>query len=332
MGAVWQQLVEFEALGAGGGPEDEARASVLTDLVKCFERVRLHHVWHWGLVHRMPPKLLQMILVTYAMARRISVQGSYSDSVCTVTAIVPGSAFALMMLHAVLLHPCDVVVRRWPGVEVAKFVDDLALTAFGKGRKVVDDVVECVEWLCGYFNCELQLEVSLDSDDKKGKTVALASNMWVRRQLEAPMRAMGIGFKSRAKNLGVDMMGAGPIKLRGKASRTKRADANLARISRLRAAARSGGLVHKVVLRGLKPSMQYGHKAIGLPPSHALRMQRLIADSLPGRHHGRSRHLRLAMFDCDPAPGLTADTIGAWAAAVWDETVSSRTLQKAWRQ
>ncbi len=89
--AVWWQLLRAESIPDENGPEAEGLVTLLLDIVKCFDRVGLRHVWKWGIEHGMPARLLRVILVTYAMARRISVHGSYSDSVCTVTAIVPGS-------------------------------------------------------------------------------------------------------------------------------------------------------------------------------------------------------------------------------------------------
>ena len=47
--AVWQQLVHAESLDLkDDGADSEAMATVLLDLVKCFEKVRLEHVWNWG--------------------------------------------------------------------------------------------------------------------------------------------------------------------------------------------------------------------------------------------------------------------------------------------
>ena len=89
--AVWLQLLENQGLPEGSGPEVQGKVTALLDLVNCFENVRLHHVWRWGLCWKVPPRLLRMICVTYAVARRIQYHGSLSTEVSTVTAIVPGS-------------------------------------------------------------------------------------------------------------------------------------------------------------------------------------------------------------------------------------------------
>ena len=47
--AVWGQLVRAEALDPDADTfESEAVGTVLLDLVKCFENVRLAQVWQWG--------------------------------------------------------------------------------------------------------------------------------------------------------------------------------------------------------------------------------------------------------------------------------------------
>ena len=46
-GTVWLQLLEVEALGDVDGPSAPAIVAILSDLVTCFQRVRLVHVWRW---------------------------------------------------------------------------------------------------------------------------------------------------------------------------------------------------------------------------------------------------------------------------------------------
>ena len=59
--AVWHQLLEQESLLPEEGPEAEGRLAALLDLVKCVERVRLHHVWTWGMYWQVPKRLLRLI-------------------------------------------------------------------------------------------------------------------------------------------------------------------------------------------------------------------------------------------------------------------------------
>ena len=49
--AVWEQLVHTEALDlSDDSAEATTSATLLLDLVKCFDRLRLAHVWRWGML------------------------------------------------------------------------------------------------------------------------------------------------------------------------------------------------------------------------------------------------------------------------------------------
>ena len=85
--AVWKQLVEEEAMALGEGPESQAVATVLLDLVKCFEKVQLCHVWRWGMRWGFPPRVLRLMLASYSLARTITIDGCHSDCVTVISAI-----------------------------------------------------------------------------------------------------------------------------------------------------------------------------------------------------------------------------------------------------
>ncbi len=60
----------------GGGPEADGLSTTLLGIFKGLDRVGLGRVWGWGTAHGMPPRLLRVVLVTYAMSRRIPFLGS----------------------------------------------------------------------------------------------------------------------------------------------------------------------------------------------------------------------------------------------------------------
>ena len=129
-------------MALGEGPESQAVATVLLDLVKCFEKVQLCHVWRWGMRWGFPPRVLRLMLASYSLARTIAIDGCHSDCVTVISAIVPGSRFALAALHLVLLEPCDITRSRWPEVGLDKYADDLSLAARGAARDVAQAASE----------------------------------------------------------------------------------------------------------------------------------------------------------------------------------------------
>ena len=137
--AVWVQLLGPSGSQKADGPNALGRAAVLLDLVKCFERIRLHHVWRWDYTRGVLRRFLRLICVSYSLSRRILHMGSISDPVETITVIVPGSAFAIAALHMVPLHPCDKVIRTMP-VILCKFVYDVTIARQEESSEVVEDL------------------------------------------------------------------------------------------------------------------------------------------------------------------------------------------------
>ena len=96
------------------GPEGEAVATVLLVLAKCFGRAQLKRVWARGFRRGFPRRVLRLMLVSFSAARTIVLDGCRSNVVEVVTAIVPGSRFAMAALHIIMLEPCDLLLARWP--------------------------------------------------------------------------------------------------------------------------------------------------------------------------------------------------------------------------
>lgn len=344
--AVWLQLLEGEALGMADGPREPGMVTILCDLVKCFERIKLRHIWHWALHWRMPRGLLRMILVTYSMDRRLCALGCYSDPTRTLSAIVPGSVFALAVLHSMLIQPVDELLTAWrPStvtIAAAKYVDDIAITVRGVSEDLIGVAFAVFDNFVHFLEQDLDFEVSLNEADetwgarpvakgKKGKTKAIVSSKWLHDKMKARWTCRGVDMVASAPNLGIIQKGFGKLATRARCSRGKRAKAVRARKGKIEYAKRHGGRVQVVAQRAIVPALQYGARVVGTPPSQLAAMQRYVAAALPGRQFGRSRALRLATYDADPAPAVVALPIVAWASAVWDKTCAPITLMKAWR-
>ena len=138
-GAAWQQLVRSEGVDCTQDePNATAVTTVLLDMVKCFEKVRLIHVWRWGKYWGVPVGLLKLLLQVFSFQKTIIVDGSHSKPVRTVNAIIPGSAFSCAILHIVLLWPCDKLLQLYPSIRLAKYVDDLTITVKGPRNEAAD--------------------------------------------------------------------------------------------------------------------------------------------------------------------------------------------------
>ncbi|CAK0816831.1 unnamed protein product, partial [Prorocentrum cordatum] len=295
--AVWRHLVEEEGMALGEGPDGQAVATVLLDLVKCFEKVQLRHVWRRGQRWGFPPRVLRLILASYSLARALLVDGCHSECVAVVSAIVPGSRFALAVLHLVLLEPCDLLRGRWHEVSLAKYVDDMGLACYGVAREVETATRESASWLIAYLWDELQIEVSLTLPGVKGKSKCLATSQWLSKKLGRSMARLGVRLQQTANQLGIDRRGWASGRRPPPTAVRKERFARMAKRRALVAGAkRWGGKVYKVTKAGLKPSVTYGCRALGLKPLEVHALRAALNAGLPSRHRHRSTTLRLAIF------------------------------------
>ena len=250
---------------------------MLLDLVKCFEKVRLEHVWKWGCYWGVPRRLLRVILSVFSFQRRLIVDGSHSVPQQTITAIVAGSVFSCAVLHIVLIWPCDRLLALWPSISLAKYVDDIGLRMKGTQKDIRQQLPAATSCLINMLENTLDLPVSRGS---KGKSVAYSSHLGLRYRLDDSLRKLGIRLVSGARNLGVDCYGAG--RRTGQSVRVCSLAKLRSRARRLLHFKKNGGKVIKVAKCGVKPSMFYGARCFGLADSHVRALRRVSSACLPG--------------------------------------------------
>ena len=69
---------------------------------------------------------------------------------------------------------------------------------------------------------------------------------------------------------------------------------------------------------------------MGLSESHIRALRSSISSCLPGQHIGRSTTLRLALHKADVQQECDSAPLTAWAATIWDGTMSDEDLADAW--
>ena len=68
-----------------------------------------------------------MVLTYFGYARRLVVDGCYTESLETCTAIVAGSRFSVCILRLMLQWPMEQLQKSWPDLRLKVFVDDASL-------------------------------------------------------------------------------------------------------------------------------------------------------------------------------------------------------------
>ena len=116
------------------------------------------------------------------------------------------------------------------------------------------------------------MEVSKSTAGKRGKSIVLRTREGMKQRMRRAMGQMGIRFAARERYLGVDCYGRG--RQCGASTRSQRISAMMTRTKRLQFLKKRGAKVQKVVMVGIKPSVLYGCKAIGLSESHVRALRR----------------------------------------------------------
>ena len=325
-GAAWHQSLLDEAAKADG----LASAAALMDLSKAFERVALHHVWAAGVRHGFPLRILKLILEAFAFARRLSYQGSISEAILTLSAVLAGGGFAQVALYLVLLDPIDQVQVTYPiGVTICTYVDDIGVHVVGHESVVATVIAACTDDIIQRLEQDLDMKVSRRdawSTTGKAKTVVAVSSSTLARRLATPMRRLGALITRKAKHLGVEFRPGARTRTTPSSSRWA---ANAARRARTQRLGRRLG--KRVFSTGLKPAVMYGATVAALGAGTIAAMRRSAGRAL-GKIRGRSLTARLAVNQCDPGWDAVRGPIMAWTTEAWTSRVPRRTMQRAWMQ
>jgi hypothetical protein len=188
--AAW--LASFEAEQANAKGHDQAAA--LLDLVKAFEMVPHHLLAQAAKEAGYSIRILRMSLAAYRIARSIGVDGVYSKQVTAARGITAGSGMATTELRLLLTELVYLLRKTWP-VAIKLYVDDLTITASGKGLAAATAAAEAADFAVQSFQ-KLGLEVSVK------KSVAIANRPKVLSTMLQRCKSGALTAAKSAKLLG----------------------------------------------------------------------------------------------------------------------------------
>jgi ribonuclease HI len=323
--AVWKVALQDEAALTRG----ERSAAGLVDLAKAFEQVKLELVWRCGLRLHMPPKILRLILETFAFARRLILNGAVSEAVSTLSAILAGGGYATDALFVVLVGPCDELVIEHPAASLCLFIDDLTVHATGAQEEVAGLLQSALSGCISKLEEDLEFKVSRAAPwctDKAAKTVGVASLASLSKVLAPKLKALGVSVQKRVKLLGVDYAAGKKVVRAVQALRLRTVCGRLPKYKRL------GKLAARHLVRtGAAPAMRYGVTVVGATNS-ALKTARRFSCAAAGEMRGRSSFARLQLASYDVGALMAIDPVIEWSRAVWDGLVPREDLRLAWRR
>ena len=323
--AVWVKSVRDEAVHELG----LVSASVLLDLIKAFECVRLDVVWRTALKKGFPMAVLRLALRAYCNARRLVYRGIVGEPIVSGNAILAGGGLATDML-ALLLHDTLELLRvEIPRVHLFVVVDDVTIRVEGKTSAVAHDLIRLTSVCIHQLEQVLCMRVSRGrkwSAPEDVKSVAVASTEETRVLLSTGMRALGIPLRHHARNLGVDYA---PVRRRYRRvvllSRWAKVRSKVKRSRRL------GGRAAATIGRtALVPAIAYGTACTAMPKGLLSGIRGAMA-TMSGSVRGRSVTARLALRRCDPVFPVVLSPLWAWWRAAWEGTLPVDILEAALR-
>ena len=101
----------------------DAAVTIVVDLAKAFERVQLSVVWHWAKQFWLSAKNIQSTLRNCAHARKVIFENEASEPSVTVTVILPGSIWSVLLLRIVKQEAMSNIIRENPEQRVSVGVD-----------------------------------------------------------------------------------------------------------------------------------------------------------------------------------------------------------------
>ncbi|CAK0843011.1 unnamed protein product, partial [Prorocentrum cordatum] len=337
--AAWEVLLSHEMDDAEEQSEEtQATVTAVLDLVKAFEKVSLHVLWEAGKQLKFNTGVLAVVCSYFAMTRRLIVGDSVSSETETVTTIIAGSKFSVCFLKMAIQSTVDGLAVERPRARWRMHVGDLCVRLRQQHRHIVTEFGETVDSCFRGFE-GLGLKFSVGS---KGKGAVMASTKWARRAVTGPMQERGLPVVKACPYLGVDVVTHGTAV---KTKSGKRHAVMKVRSRRLlalkggRKMTRGVGLVYKC---GLKRSVMYGCKCLGMPDHQLRQLRREAGRLLPGGRGARSLTLQLAVAQGEPTYEVAEAPIVRRARAVWhgahDEDGGGQwgniatMLQQAWRR
>ncbi len=169
--AVWRQAARAEA---ATGRRQHA-GSLLWDLASFFEAVKREPLWHRARRLGFPMTVLKVAMGVYSSVRMLTLGGTLSKPMRADDGVLAGCGFAMALARACVIDPMDVAVdsigpeRPLPAT-VDMFVDDVAASAGGTSKQVVDRLVNAAEVL------QEVIEGPLSCTIEVGKAAVVASS------------------------------------------------------------------------------------------------------------------------------------------------------------
>lgn len=101
----------FDLLRGKNPDLSDAAATFVVDLAQALQRVQLNVVWPWARYFDLPQRILRVLCGCFAHARRVLFENEVTDPMITVTAVLPGSEWSVLLSGKVWVYVDDINLR-----------------------------------------------------------------------------------------------------------------------------------------------------------------------------------------------------------------------------
>ena len=326
----------FEAafVGEAAAARGLDSACTLVDLRQFYEHIEVMEFATGARSLGLPLKIVTLTAHLYLGPRCIRVSKAHSKPVFPIRSILPGCTWATVHIRFMMLSPADSFcsslrarLQRWEvGFRFSVFVDDMILALSGTRWAVASCHVWASRLLLQWLTRVLQKPIAVQ------KLQCVASSASLKKLLGPGMSTLAIPVSLVGEVLGIDHSAGG--KLRRRPVQHKRLHSAWKRRLRISWWHKLGGNAVNVA-RAVRPSVEYGADAIGLP-DRALDLLRLVYGAAVGIIcGGSSLTVRLAIGeekyeDIDPATLDANPPLMALAAAMWDDPTIRAVHARTW--
>jgi len=297
-------------------------AAGLFDLVKAFEHIEHERLKQQAAHYGFSLPLLRYLIRLYTMPRRIRVGQLVADQVQATRTVVPGDAFADLLMFLSVVRIIDLMQATWEALWVAVVVDDVQILAVGGDGEVVSSVAGASAFLRAEMK---QAGLVVATDPAKWSILTSSDDIAARINTRLgikPARGRAKGskvIKTSARNLGVDYTLRSRRTVSVQKLRLKRGAHKAGRLARVKAAGVSVKTMVSVAKAGINSVQLYGSGITGMSDTAIAAARTTVHKALVRKPHGRSATIDMEIDadDLDPAYAATLNPLAMWVMAAW---------------
>ena len=218
-----------------------------------------------------PQQMLGLSCVYFEYQRRVPFEGAVADPLQTITAILRGSKWSVLLLRMVMQEAMSEVLSVYPQFEMNVYVDDIKIHVWGENRELPEVTMKVFENLEEAVTKKGRLMLPLCQRAKEGESKMIASCSYPKERLKEDCNTVGVGITDSVEMHRHDFRRRkGTLEQRQKLKHR----INIIKDTKARQRQCIGERSEQVVDTVSGPSNDIGRESTGHPPTERLSLRR----------------------------------------------------------